>query len=76
MKHTIYIEIPVEVEFTPVKGYPATHLEPGEPAHIADLDWNDSQILSASKKLLNGVLIGEELMEVARLEMLDRYEGE
>jgi len=46
------VEIDLPVTFTPVKGYPQTHWEPGEPDHIDDIDFDEFEALA---------LVGEDI---------------
>ena len=59
METTITIEIKLPISFTASPGYPATREEPGEPAHIEELDYNKSDAIQA----INDALFAEDTAE-------------
>jgi hypothetical protein len=75
MKTTITVEIDIEVEFTPIKGYPQTYDEPGSPDEIDDIKFDNDKAIASIEKYLESEEVDGILLEEAYEQTRD-YEFE
>jgi len=67
MKEIIYIEIPVEIEFSIEEGYTQTWDEPGQPTSVEDISFDRHQVIEEINDYIFGKnsTIDEDLLAIA-----------
>lgn len=67
MKTTVYIELPIEIDFSIDPGQKQTWDDPGFPASVEDISYDHDQVIKALDEAIYGEksTIDEDLMEAA-----------